>query len=335
MKLKGLLVILKGMAMGAADVVPGVSGGTIAFITGIYEELIESLKSLNFRAIQILFKEGLKSFWSYINGSFLVKVFAGIFISVLSLAKLISYLLDNHPILIWAFFFGLILASIFLIAREVKEWKMRSYIAIVVGSVVSYYITIATPSESPDSYLFLFLAGFLAIIAMILPGISGAFILLLMGAYGTVIGTINDFREGLSDFNSEVILMNGSKLGIFALGCVGGLMAFSRVLSWMFKHHKNTTLALLTGFMIGSLNKVWPWKTTIMSRIAHEGKANEAVVPFIQDNVFPWNYGNLNEIELGLSIVPGTDAKLLPALILMILGIMLIIVMYRFAPDDE
>ena len=335
MKISKLLLVLKGMAMGAADVVPGVSGGTIAFITGIYEELIDTLKSLNLKAVQVLYKEGIMAFWKHINAFFLVRLFLGIAISIFSLSKLITYLLDYHPVLIWSFFFGLILASIFLIGKEIKEWKPRAYLAILLGSLISFYITIATPTQSPDSYLFLFFAGFVAIIAMILPGISGAFILLLLGAYGTVIGTVNDFREGLTIMNTSVLVGAGTKIIVFILGCVSGLMAFSRVLSWMFHHHKNTTLALLTGFMIGSLNKVWPWKTTVISRIAHAGKENEAVVPFIQENVLPWNFGHLNEVEKGLSIIPGTDPKLIPALLLMLVGIMLIVILYRFAPGDE
>ena len=335
MKWSNLLLVLKGMAMGAADVVPGVSGGTIAFITGIYEELIDSIKSLNAEAVRKLFKEGIPSFWSHINGWFLVKLFSGIAISILSLAKIISYALDHHPILIWSFFFGLILASIVLVAREISEWKARVWVGIIVGSIVSFLVTIATPTQSPDSYIFLFFAGFLAIIAMILPGISGAFILLLLGAYSTVIGTLNQFREALSQGNSDLIFSNGSKIIVFIVGCVTGLMAFSRVLSWMFHHYKNTTLALLTGFMIGSLNKIWPWKTTTISRIAHEGKENEAIVPFIQENVWPWNYGNLNEVEKGLSIVPDTDPSLIPALLLVLVGVMLITILYRFAPNNE
>lgn len=335
MKLSRLLLVLKGMAMGAADVVPGVSGGTIAFITGIYEELIDSLKSLNFRSLSVLFKEGPKAFWKYINGTFLVTLFAGIAISILSLAKLITYLLDHQPVLIWSFFFGLILASIFLIGKEVNEWKPRAIVAILLGSVLSFFITIATPTQSPDNYFFLFFAGFLAIIAMILPGISGAFILLLLGAYSTVIGTLNSFREALGNADMANATAHGSKIFVFILGCVGGLMAFSRVLSWMFHHHKNTTLALLTGFMIGSLNKVWPWKDTTMVRVAHEGKENEAIVPFIQENVWPWNFGGANELEQTLSIVPSDDPKVIPALLLMITGIMLITILYKFSPDNE
>ena len=169
---------------------------------------------------------------------------------------------------------------------------------------------------------------------MILPGISGAFILLLLGAYSTVIGIINSFREGLSQMNLELLLSSGSKIFIFILGCISGLIAFSRVLSYMFSHYKNTTLALLTGFMIGSLNKVWPWKSTLMTRIAHEGKDNEAIVPFIQENVLPWDYGTLNEMDNSLSIIPNTDPSTLYAVLLMLFGIALIALLHRFSPKN-
>lgn len=335
MKLSGILLVLKGIAMGAADVVPGVSGGTIAFITGIYEELVDSIKNLNGKAVKILFTQGFSAFWKHINGFFFVKLLSGIGISILSLSKLIIYLLDYHPILIWSFFFGLIIASVFLVGKEITQWKINTIIGLVFGTVFSFWITIVTPTESPDSYLFLFFAGFVAIIAMILPGISGAFILLIMGAYYTVIGTLNNFREALVGMNVESLLENGSKIAVFALGCLIGITSFSHVLSWMFKHYKNTTLAILTGFMAGSMNKIWPWKTTIMTRINHEGKADESIVPFIQDNVWPWNYGHLSELEKSLTIIPDTNPQIIPAIGIMIFGILLITVLYRFAPVEE
>ena len=330
-----ILLYFKGVAMGAADIVPGVSGGTIAFIAGIYEELVESIKSLNLEALKKLFTQGLPSFWRHINGGFLLTLVSGIITSLLSLAKLMTYLLDYHPILIWSFFFGLIIASIILVAREIRRWYWRTWLSISVGTAIAYAITIATPTTSPDGFPFLFFAGFIAIIAMILPGISGAFILLLMGAYATVVGFLDQLRVGIASFDPDVILYSGSRVVDFALGCVIGLMSFSRVLSWMFHHHKNSPLALLTGFMIGSQNKIWPWKTTTMTRVAHEGKENEAVVAFLQDNVWPWEYGRLNELDLSLSIVPDTDPQVLAATGLMLAGTALILFMNRFAPPGE
>ena len=236
-----LIITLKGLAMGAADVVPGVSGGTIAFISGIYQELIDSINNVNLSVLKTLKKDGLKAAWEQVNGSFLLALLTGIGISILTFSKIITHLLETQPILVWSFFFGLIIASITLIWKEITSWKLVDILFLLIGITVSYYITIARPVSSPDSYWYLFLSGFIAIIAMILPGISGAFILLLMGSYETVIGTINTFREGLTTANSEILTQALLKLGVFAVGAVIGLKSFSKILHWMFEHHKNTT----------------------------------------------------------------------------------------------
>ena len=191
--------------MGAADVVPGVSGGTIAFISGIYQELIDSINKINFSVLKNVKKNGLKATWASINGNFLFALILGIGISILTFSKVITHLLDTQPILVWSFFFGLVIASIVFIWKEITKWSLKTYIALIIGILISYYITIAKPVESPDSFPYLFLSGFLAIIAMILPGVSGAFILLLMGSYEVVIGTINQFREGLATMNFDII----------------------------------------------------------------------------------------------------------------------------------
>ena len=281
-----LIITLKGLAMGAADVVPGVSGGTIAFISGIYQELIDSINNVNLSVLKTLKKDGLKTAWQQVNGSFLLALLSGIFISVLTFSKIITHLLEDHPILVWSFFFGLIIASIALIWKETSNWKVVDILALVIGIVVSYYITIARPVSSPDSYWYMFLSGFIAIIAMILPGISGAFILLLMGSYETVIGTINKFREGIVKFDMAILGDAMLKLSVFALGAIIGLKSFSKILHWMFEKHKNTTLALLIGFMAGSLNKVWPWKQVLETRINTHGE----VVPFIENSILPQNF---------------------------------------------
>ena len=267
--LSRVFLFLKGMAMGAADVVPGVSGGTIAFITGIYEELIESIKSIDKEALQKLFKEGIGAFWKHINGTFLVVLFAGILTSVVSLAKGISYLLDTHPILVWSFFFGLIVASAVLIGKSVRKWNAATIITLLMGAGIAYYITVAAPAETSEELWFIFLSGAIAICAMILPGISGSFILLLMGKYKFII-------ESLSTLNIKVIIT-------FALGCFVGILSFSRLLNYMFKHYREATIALLTGFMIGSLNKVWPWKIDLVTTIDRHGE----VVPLQQQSVLP------------------------------------------------
>ena len=308
-----LIITLKGLAMGAADVVPGVSGGTIAFISGIYQELIDSINNVNLSVIKTLKKDGLKAAWKQVNGSFLLALLTGIGISILTFSKVITHLLETQPILVWSFFFGLIIASITLIWKEITSWKLVDILFLLIGITISYYITIARPVSSPDSYWYLFLSGFIAIIAMILPGISGAFILLLMGSYETVIGTINTFREGLTSANSEILTQALLKLGIFALGCIIGLKSFSKVLHWMFANHKNTTLTLLVGFMVGSLNKVWPWKEVLETRINSHGE----LVPYIDQSILPQNFDG--------------DQKIVMAIVLAILGFILIFGMEKMA----
>lgn len=267
-----LLVFLKGLAMGAADVVPGVSGGTIAFITGIYEKLISSLKAISGEGLQALRKEGLAAAWRAINGPFLLSLFAGIAVSILSLAKLLNYLLEHYPILIWAFFFGLIVASAWLIGRSIEKWNAAAFITLALGLAIAYYITVAAPSQTSESLPFIFLSGAIAICAMILPGISGSFILLLMGKYQYII-------ESLSELRLEVI-------AVFAMGAGLGLLSFARLLSWMFVHYKNSTISLLTGFMIGSLNKVWPWKETLSTTINRHGE----LIPLTQRSIWPIHF---------------------------------------------
>lgn len=240
------LLSLKGMAMGAADVVPGVSGGTIAFIVGIYDELINSIKSVNLHSLKLLFAGKVSAFWKAINGNFLFFLFLGIAISVFSLARLITYLLVNEPVLVWAFFFGLVLASTWFVSKDIKEWNWKTVVGFLAGAVVAYYITVATPAHTPESLLFIFFCGAIAICAMILPGISGSFILVLLGKYFYIM-------EAVKTLNLVV-------LGLFAAGCILGITSFSHVLSYALRHFRNITLAVLSGFMLGSLNKVWPWK---------------------------------------------------------------------------
>jgi len=267
-----LLLYLKGVSMGGADVIPGVSGGTIAFITGIYEELVNSIKSIDAAAIRLLLTLQVSAFWKHINGNFLITVLAGILTSLLSLARLMTYLLDNHPIAIWSFFFGLILVSSPLIMRDIHTWDFRAVVAFLIGVAFAYAITILSPTETPTNLFFTFFCGALAICAMILPGISGAFVLLLIGKYEYMI-------NALIDLNLPVIL-------IFALGCFLGLVGFSHVLSWILQHYRYPTLAMLAGFMIGSLNKVWPWKEVIAYRLNQEGLQ----VPAFDKSVLPGRY---------------------------------------------
>lgn len=273
-----IIIGLKGIAMGAADVVPGVSGGTIAFISGIYEELLESINAFNFSLIQELKQNGFKSVWNKINGNFLFSLLSGIFISILSLAKLITWLIDNHPIMVWSFFFGLVLASILFVGKQITSWNLKIILSLVLGAIVAYIITVLKPMVSESSsYLFYFFAGALAICAMILPGISGAFILVLLGAYKTILEAIHE---------RNILLL--SAVGV---GAVVGLLSFSRVLKWLFNHYKNITLAILTGFLIGSLNKIWPWKNVLESRFI-----NGKLIVVDEQSIWPTQYSGDNQI---------------------------------------
>ncbi len=309
-KIKDYIAIsLKGIAMGAADVVPGVSGGTIAFISGIYEELIDSIKSINLKSAQILFKEGIGAFWKAINGWFLLALVTGIGISVISLAKILKYLLETHPIAIWSFFFGLIVASAIFVGKSVTKWNIGSIISLIAGTIIAYLITIITPAEANEAYWFIFLSGSIAICAMILPGISGSFILVLLGMYKFII-------EAVSDFNLVIIAVFGS-------GALVGILAFSNVLSWLLKKYHNQTIALLAGFMVGSLNKVWPWKQVTKWGIDRHGEK----IAVLQENVLPNTFGNLSEGQFAAAT---NNTELTWAIILAIIGFVTIFAFEKF-----
>ncbi len=298
-----LLLYLKGVCMGGADVIPGVSGGTVAFITGIYEELINSIKSIDLDAFRLLLRLRLADFWKGINGNFLISVLAGIVTSLLSLSRLMTYLLEHHPISIWSFFFGLILVSSPLILRDIRKWNLGTMLAFVIGIVVAYLITVLSPTETPTNLFFIFFCGALAICAMILPGISGAFILLLIGKYEYMI-------NALIEFDIPVII-------VFVMGCFLGLLGFSHFLSWILTHYRFPTLALLAGFMIGSLNKVWPWKEVVAFRLNHEG----IQVPAFDKSVWPGRY-----LE-----VTGQDPQLFYAILFAAAGIFLVVAIEKVA----
>lgn len=260
------MLMLKGMGMGAADVVPGVSGGTIAFIVGIYDELINSIKSINLHAGRLLCKGRLREFWKTINGNFLFFLLLGIGISVFSLAKLITYLLETEPVLVWSFFFGLVLASTWFVSKDIKEWNWKTVSGFLVGAVVAFYITVATPTETPSNLFFIFFCGVIAICAMILPGISGSFILVLLGKYFYIMEAVETL---------DLVV-----LGVFAVGCFLGITSFSHVLSYALRRFRNVTLAVLSGFMLGSLNKVWPWKAQVKELV-------EGQTIVVEQNVLP------------------------------------------------
>lgn len=263
------LLVLKGMGMGAADVVPGVSGGTIAFIVGIYEELIDSIKSINGATLKLLFTGRFSALWKAVNANFLLSIITGIGISIFSLAKIITYLLVYHPILVWSFFFGLVMASTWFVSKDIKQWNWKTIISFIIGAVVAFYITVATPAETPTHLFFIFLCGAIAICAMILPGISGSFILVLLGKYFYIM-------EAVKTFNIPVML-------VFMAGATVGITSFSRILSYALRKLHDITIAVLAGFMLGSLNKVWPWKETIETYTDSHG----VIKPLVEANILP------------------------------------------------
>lgn len=299
-----LVIMLKGMAMGAADVVPGVSGGTIAFISGIYEELLNSISNINLKLFKTLKKEGVKAAWQQLNGNFLASLFVGVFISIISLAKVISWMLISHPILLWSFFFGLVLASIIYIAKQITKWNIITVVLAILGAVLAYYITTLNPMISENSStLFMFFAGAIAICAMILPGISGSFILVLLGAYKPVLEAVNN--------------RNITTIAAIGAGAIIGLLSFSRILKYLFKNYKNYTLAVLTGFIIGSLNKIWPWKKVLTFRTNSHGEK----VPFNELSISPFSYEG--------------DSQIIYASALIIIGFVLILILEKIAVKQQ
>ena len=250
---RNMMVAVKGACMGAADVIPGVSGGTIAFIMGIYDEFVGSLASINGEAVKLLLKGRFAAFWKHINGSFLLSLVVGIGVSVIALAGLMQMLLSDFPIQTWAFFFGLIVASSLFIIRGISGWKLREGLLLVFGIVLGAVICTLSPTQTPDGLWFIFLSGALAICAMILPGISGSFILLILGKYEYILGAISDIVAGV-DLGRNLLI-----LGVFGLGAIIGILAFSRFLHWLLARWQKETMIVLAGFIIGSLVKIWPW----------------------------------------------------------------------------
>ena len=296
-------VYLRGVAMGAADIVPGVSGGTIAFITGIYLRLLTAIGNAPRALVTELFRGRLAAFWQAIDGAFLIALFGGILTSIFTLAKLISYLLQAWPVPTWSFFFGLIVASVWHVGREIEHWGWGTWVPLLVGTGVAYWITLLTPGEVSVTYATLFGAGALAICAMILPGISGSFILLLLGLYGPVLAAVKGLQL---DY-----------LAVFAAGCVLGLVTIAKVIAWFLRVHHNPTLALLTGFMIGALNKVWPWKQTLSWGVNSHGEK----IALVQENLSP----------LGYASTTGEASYLLAAVGAALLGLILVLGLEAFA----
>lgn len=315
-----IVIFLRGVAMGAADVVPGVSGGTIAFITGIYQRLINAIKSFDANLIKLLKNRHFSKAWAHVDGSFLLTLGMGIVVSLITLAKAIKFLLTNYPLFIWSFFFGLIIASIFFLYKEIKKWDLFTIISLSIGTAIAYYITIAAPTQTTEARWFIFISGMIAISAMILPGISGSFLLLLMGKYTFILGTISSLVNHLKTFDIEGIIADGTIGVIFGLGCLTGLLSFSRLIAWILKHYWNITIALLTGFMIGSLNKVWPWKRIIETYVDRHGVEKT----LIEQSILPGSYQQL----VG-------DAHLTICLMLMLFGAGLVFALTKLADKNN
>jgi len=301
-----VILWLKGMAMGAADVVPGVSGGTIAFISGVYDELLDSLRRLTPAALVLWYREGFIRFWQHINGAFLLTLFGGVLFSIFSLANLVNYALAHHPILVWGFFFGLIVASILYIGRQLPLGSPGVWVALALGTLIALGISVGKPVQLPGEWWIMFFAGSIAICAMILPGVSGSFLLLLMGVYPV-------FLQAIATLNWIILLS-------FFAGCVTGLLLFSHLLSWLLHHYRPQTLAVLTGFLIGSLNIVWPWKHTLTSFIDRHGDS----VPLVQENLLPHSY----------AVVTGNSPQTLWVLLLMALGVVLVLGLEYWSSRD-
>ena len=273
---------IKGFCMGASDVIPGVSGGTMAFILGIYEELIDSIRSFDLEFLRLLVSLRLRDALDHVSWQFLIAVGTGILTAVFTLARILSWLLQNRPVLIWSFFFGLIVASVFTVSRYIERWSPSIFVWIGLGAISAYFVVGMIPISTPDTPWFLFMSGAIAICAMILPGISGAFVLVLLGKYNYVLEAVNQH-----DFFT---------LFLVAAGAVAGLTTFVRLLKWLFDRHHDLTVAILTGLMLGSLRKVWPWKETLQTMTDAHGH----LIVTAQANILPscWN----NEVMAALCL---------------------------------
>ena len=286
--LKYLTVGIKGACMGAADVIPGVSGGTIAFIMGIYDEFVGSIARIDATAVKMLLGGRIRDFWKHINGGFLLSIAIGIGVSVVSLAGLMDTLLTNYPIQTWAFFFGLIVASSIFILRGISDWRIRDFGYLAMGLLLGAVVCTLSPTQTPDDLWFIFLSGALAICAMILPGISGSFILLILGKYQYIMGAITNVVSGV-DMGRNLLI-----LGVFMVGAVVGILGFSKFLHWLLARWHRTTLIVLAGFIIGSLVKVWPWSNV------------EAMEQVSRCGGYLWGWALLFAV-IGFSLVTGIE----------------------------
>ena len=306
--MRHLFLFLKGMLMGAADIVPGISGGTIALITGIYKELLESINSFSWNTLKHIRKKGLTDVWKKLNGFFLLTVFGGIITSILLLSQILEWFIINEPIGLWSFFFGLLIASIVYLIKTDLSFNISSLLYLCLGAVFSFLSTQLQGTHEDFSLWYLFISGFIGISAMILPGLSGAYILFVMGVYQTILSNVRQAQELLFDFNQVKLFAVGSVLGVFTLGMICGIKVFSKILTWLLKRYPKQIIAVLIGLMIGALHKVWPWQKEI-----------------IIDSFSP--------IEKTIAVFPssyeGGDPQIIKALILMFLGFTILFIIER------
>lgn len=311
--------MLKGAAMGVAEVIPGVSGGTLAFITGIYERLLNAISAINVDLIHLFKDGGVKAVWQKMDGAFLVKLLSGMALGFILGLKIIVGLLETHPVLIWSFFFGLILASIPMIGKEVKKWGLLEIVLAIVGTVVVYWVTVAAPSQGSEHLLMVFVAGIIGVSALMLPGISGSFVLLLMGMYTIIMPAVEESTHHPFGPSTIVVI-------VFGVGMIVGLLSFARVLTFTFKKYPNPTMALLTGFLIGSLNKVWPWQQVLETRLNSKGV--EQVL--FSESVLPSTFAELSE-----NFLYGNDPHLGGAIALMCIAIGIIYLMNKYSVAES
>ncbi len=278
-------LVLRGFCMGASDVVPGVSGGTIAFILGIYEELIDSIKTIDLKLIKLLLSFKLKEVFEVVPWRFLLSILFGILLAVFSLARGLEWLLENQPQIVWSFFFGLVLASGITVSKRINRWSRGAVAAAIIAAVAAYFIVGLVPVSTPDALWSIFLSGMIAICAMILPGISGSFILVLLGKYQSILSAVN---------NRDILT-----LSVFAAGAAIGIVTFAQIVSWLFKRYHDITVAALMGLMLGSLRKLWPWKVTTSTIIDRHGE----IIPLEQVNVLPPHFESVVIIAVGIALV--------------------------------
>lgn len=264
-----ILLFLKGFLMGAVELIPGVSAGTIAFVTGIYTELLDSIKSINLQALKVWRKEGVAAFWKTINGNFLLTLLLGMALAIISLSRFIQFVLQNYPVLCWSFFFGLIIAASWYMAKDIPRWNWTRLLLLLLGVGLMLTLFTSSPASISVTPITLMLAGAIAISAMLMPGISGSFVLVIMGFYQTILVAINSFDV--------------YTLMYFALGMGLGLLSVTRFLSWLLHRFTYSMQAFLTGVMLGSLFKIWPWKETLLTRINSKGE----IVPLLEGNILP------------------------------------------------